>query len=139
MRCHPHLKREVPDRDAGRAPRRWDMRRILPGILLVMLLVAGLACASGPQADFEAVSTEVEYPDLEVEFTDLSTGEITRWEWDFTGNGRTDLTYEEKAFSVSYTYPKINRRYTVTLTVTGPGGNDTMTRQEYISVVGCPT
>ena len=120
------------------------MRRIVPCVLLVVLL-AGLACAPGgrpatpgPKADFEAVHTEVEYPDLEVEFIDLSTGEITRWEWDFTGNMRVNLDYDERTDSVTYEYPSRNRSYTVTLTVFGPGGTDTMTRENYIRVIGCP-
>jgi len=73
-----------------------------------------------------------------VTFTDLSTGEITKWEWDFNEDGIIENTYYVPT-NPTYSYLKINRTYTVSLTVTGPGGVDTMTKENYISVTGCPT
>ena len=72
-----------------------------------------------------------------VQFTDQSTGEITKWEWDFNGDGIIDSTYYEP-IEASHSYNK-NGDYTVSLTITGPGGVDTMTKENYISVTGCPT
>jgi PKD repeat protein len=69
-----------------------------------------------------------------VYFYDRSTPEPINWEWDLTGNEITDATgYPD----VHYTYFS-NGRYSITLTVTWPGGHqDTLTKYEYIHVTGC--
>ena len=64
---------------------------------------------------------------LTVSFTDQSTGEITSWLWDF-GDGNTDSTRNP-----IHTYASPGT-YTVTLTVTGPGGGDTALKADYITV-----
>jgi PKD repeat protein len=69
---------------------------------------------------------------LAVNFTDESTGEITDWSWDF-GDGGTST-----AQNPSHTYNS-GGTYTVELTVTGPGGSDTETRTDYITVNVGPT
>ena len=94
---------------------------------------------SPPKAEFSAVRTVVEYPDLTVRFHEESTSEITKWEWDSTGDGSMPCTYYRQTTRPSYTYPAVDGCYTVTLTVTGPGGVDTMTKPDYICVTGCPT
>lgn len=70
-------------------------------------------------------------PDLVVQFTDLSTGPVSAWLWDFgdgsTGNTRNPLH--------EYTPEGV---YTVKLTVTGPKGNDTTTKTNYITVARRP-
>jgi PKD repeat protein len=71
-----------------------------------------------------------------VSFTDLSTGEITKWEWDFNGDQIIDSTYFEPINPAYYFYNN-NGYYTVSLTVTGPGGTDQMIRTNYIYVSGC--
>jgi PKD repeat protein len=67
-----------------------------------------------------------------VSFTDLSTGEITSWSWDF-GDGNTNTLQNP---SNNYSHDGL---YTVTLTVTGPGGTDVETKPSYIYVQGCST
>jgi len=69
---------------------------------------------------------------LTVNFTDESTGEITSWDWDF-GDGSAHSSAQNPAHQ--YTAPG---NYTVSLTVTGPGGSDTDTKTDYISVDGAP-
>jgi len=64
---------------------------------------------------------------LTVGFTDQSTGVITSHTWDF-GDGGTS-----SAASPSHTYTTAGT-YTVSLTVTGPGGSDSMTRTDYVSL-----
>lgn len=54
---------------------------------------------------------------------------ITSWAWDFDNNGTVDST--EQSPSYTYSNPGI---YTVDLTVTGPGGSDTETKVNYITV-----
>jgi|APFre7841882630_1041343.scaffolds.fasta_scaffold140125_2 PKD repeat protein len=70
-----------------------------------------------------------------VQFTDQSTGEITEWKWDFNGDGVYDLTYNQPTNPTNY-YDQ-NGSYGVTLTVTGPGGSNTLTKPNYIYVSGC--
>jgi len=84
-----------------------------------------------PQADFVGNPTVCIGPTM-VNFTDLSTGEITSWSWDF-GNGHTGSTLQNTSDYYSH-----NGNYTVSLTVQGPGGTDTETKPGYIYVYGLP-
>ncbi|UCD87409.1 MAG: PKD domain-containing protein, partial [Desulfobacterales bacterium] len=84
-----------------------------------------------PIADFTATPT-VGIPDFVVEFTDQSSekwGIIYTYFWDF-GDGST--AYGDRAFH-RYTS---DGPFTVSLTVTGPGGSDTKTRTNYIHTPG---
>ncbi len=73
-----------------------------------------------PAANFTASPTSGTAP-LTVQFTDQSTGSITSWSWDF-GDGTTSTVQNPQ-----HTYTAIGT-YTVSLTVSGPGGSDTYTR-----------
>jgi len=64
---------------------------------------------------------------LEVVFTDQSEGIITNWEWKF-GDGKTSA---ERHPRHTYLYPGT---FTVSLTVTGPGGKDTIIKEQYVTV-----
>jgi len=68
---------------------------------------------------------------LEVQFTDESTGDITEWFWDF-GDGETSSeqnpTHEYNA----------SGSYAVELEATGPGGSDTESKPDYITVYDPP-
>ena len=66
---------------------------------------------------------------LAVNFTDQSCGPITSWQWNF-GDGATSNEQNP-----SHTYSKAGT-HTVSLTVTGPGGSDTETKHDYITVKG---
>lgn len=79
-----------------------------------------------PSAAFSASPLSGPAP-LAVQFTDQSTGNITSWHWDF-GDGSTST---EQNPIHTYTSPGV---YTVTLTVSGPGGSDTETKPNYITV-----
>ena len=77
-----------------------------------------------PVADFTAEPLTGE-PPLEVQFTDKSTGEIQNWLWDFGDSGfSTDQ-------NPTHIYRK-DGKYSVTLIVTGLGGSDTLTVNDYI-------
>ncbi len=67
-------------------------------------------------------------PPLLVSFTNLSSGDYTTCAWSF-GDGETSDACDGPA----HTYGAAGT-YTVTLTVNGPGGTDTLTRPEYITV-----
>ena len=89
------------------------------------------AVAPLPVAQFTADKTEGLAP-LTVQFTDQSTGEITSWFWDF-GDGETSTEQNP-----SHTYNSTGY-FTVNLTVTGPGGSDTETKEDYIHVTKVAT
>lgn len=79
-----------------------------------------------PTAAFVGAPTTGRSP-LEVGFTDQSTGQVSSWWWTFGDSGTSALR------NPSHTYARPGV-YTVSLTVTGPGGSTTATRTHYISV-----
>ena len=79
-----------------------------------------------PVANFTADNTNGTAPQT-VKFTDLSTGNVTSYNWDF---GDNNTSTDENPTHV-YSTPG---NYTVTLTVIGPGGNNTETFTDYIMV-----
>jgi PKD repeat protein len=83
---------------------------------------------SQPVADFMANPTSGAAP-LMVQFTDESTGNVTKWAWDFNNDGHIDSTLQNP----TYTYQNAGT-YSVNLTVTGPGGSDSDVKDEFISV-----
>jgi PKD repeat protein len=79
-----------------------------------------------PVAEFTATPLSGNAP-LTVNFSDLSTGTISQRSWDFgDGGGSTDQ-------NPSHTYI-IGGTYTVSLTVSGPNGNDTETKTDFTNV-----
>ena len=83
-----------------------------------------------PEAYFIGDPTSGDAP-LIVNFTDQSSGNITEWSWDFGDGGIS------AAHNPSYTYLSAGT-YTVSLTVTGPGGSNTETKSDYINVTSPP-
>jgi PKD repeat protein len=81
-----------------------------------------------PAAEFSADPVSGDKP-LTVQFTDLSTGTVTQWSWDFDGDALEDSTVQNPL----YTYNTAGS-YTVSLTVTGPGGSDTITKTDHITI-----
>ena len=81
---------------------------------------------ASPVANFTASPIKGIAP-LPVSFTDSSIGTVTSWLWNFGDSGSSTDKYP------SHTYAKPGT-YTVSLTVTGPGGTDTKTRDRYIAV-----
>jgi len=87
--------------------------------------------APKPQANFKAVEKVGTAPFF-VQWTDLSSGMIEEWHWDF-GDGATS-----SASNPTHTYNKSGMFYTVSLTVEGPGGFDTKVMEHYIHVKDLP-
>jgi len=83
-----------------------------------------------PTAAFAGVPTSGDAP-LTVEFSDQSSGSITNWSWDF--GDQTGSTEQNP----SHTYENTGD-YTVSLTVTGPGGSDDEVKVAYITVTTPP-
>ena len=84
-----------------------------------------------PIADFSASPT-AGCPGVAVSFTNLSTGPIASWSWNFGDLG----TSGEQNPVHTYTAPGT---YTVTLTVSGSNGTGTKMRTDYITVANAPT
>ena len=86
-----------------------------------------------PVAGFTGTPTNGFAP-LQVVFTDTSTGSITNWLWDF-GDGHSITN--SVADNVPHTYAAGS--YTITLTVTGAEGTNTMTGTNYVVASPTPT
>ena len=80
-----------------------------------------------PVADFFSAPTEGWDGYYTAEFVSLSTGWITDYLWEFGDGGSSTVV----AASHKYSGPGL---YTVKLTVSGPGGSDSMTKTDYIYV-----
>jgi PKD repeat protein len=116
-----------------------------PGSYTVSLTVSGpggsntetkvhyITVYAAANADFSASPTIGAAP-LTVTFTDLSTGDIDTWEWDFDNDGVIDSNLRNP----QHTYNNPGN-YTVGLTVSGSGGSDTETKLDYITVCAAPT
>jgi PKD repeat protein len=125
------------------------MTIILAVLALIVLIVSNLVgCGTpSPQTQFTATPTEGYAPieaqftatptnghaPIDVRFSDLSTGEIDAWQWDFNGDGVVDSTLQNP----EYTYNRPDS-YTVSLTVIGPGGNATNVKVDYLKFVPYP-
>jgi PKD repeat protein len=96
----------------------------------VNLIVSG--GVSPPTANFTGSPTGGTAP-LPVNFTDSSSGSITNWFWDF-GDGNT--TNFAVTTNPSHTYNA--GTFTVSLTVSGVGGTNTLTRSNYIVATNPP-
>lgn len=98
-------------------------------LLAFFWLLSG-ALSAQPVADFSANPTSGCAP-MVVNFTDLSSGNPTQWQWDL-GNGTVSYLRNP---SVSYLLPGT---YTVRLTVSNASGSNSITRQQYITVYPQP-
>ncbi len=87
------------------------------------------ACASPPQTDFVASSSNYCSAPATVTFTDQTIGYITSWAWDIDNNGTIDYTTQ----SPTHTYTSTGN-YTVKLITTNANGSDTMIKTNYVIV-----
>jgi len=83
-----------------------------------------------PMADFSGMPLFGLQP-LNVTFTDLTTGVVSAWDWDFGDAGVSTVQ------NPSHTYVN-DGAYSVSLTATGPGGPDTRTKFGYVVVIPPP-
>ncbi len=82
-----------------------------------------------PTANFSGSPLSGAAP-LSVTFTDASSGNTTAWSWDFGDGGLSSLQ------NPVYTYTNPGT-YSVSLTAANPGGSNTLTQPNYVSVT-CP-
>ncbi|MCP3915545.1 MAG: PKD domain-containing protein [bacterium] len=88
------------------------------------------ANGSPPTADFTGSPTSGNAP-LSVNFSDSSSGQVSGWAWDFGDGGSSTSQNPSHTYTSSGTY-------TVSMTASGPGGADTRTRNNYITVNATP-
>ncbi len=95
----------------------------------------GAGCGEiAPTADFVANHTTIEVGQG-VNFTDLSTGEPTTWQWSFPG-GTPETSEEQHPENIIYEEQGI---FDVILTVSNLYGEDTEFKSEYITVISSGT
>ena len=82
-----------------------------------------------PVADFDGVPVSGDIP-LNVNFTFTGSGTITEYRWDFESVGSAQSTVKNPSFVFTTA-----GTFDVTLFVSGPGGNDTITKPAYINAV----
>ena len=80
-----------------------------------------------PLADFTGTPT-YGFPPLTVNFTDLSIDAGNTWEWDFGDGNSSDQQNPTNIYTEG-------GQYTVRLEITGPGGSDSIVKQNYIEVL----
>ncbi|MAB78558.1 MAG: cell surface protein, partial [Planctomycetes bacterium] len=85
------------------------------------------AIEPAPVAEFSGTPTSGLAP-LSAAFTDLSIGAVTSWTWTFGDAGTSSAQNPIHTYAAAGTY-------TVSLTATGPGGTDSITKVDYITVI----
>jgi PKD repeat protein len=88
-----------------------------------------------PHADFVADKTKGITP-FTVKFTDISTGNPTKWTWDF-GDGATS-TEQNPSHIYTTKGTSSTNMYTVILTAANANGDDTVKKVDYITVTQTP-
>ncbi len=114
-----------------------------PGLYTVSLTVNGpggtgsltktdyiMVMYAPPTAGFNGYPT-IGTPPLNVTFNDLSADSVNTWNWNFGDGGTSVIQNPVHTYSSTGTY-------TVSLTVTGPGGTDTEVKTDYITVNDLP-
>jgi PKD repeat protein len=108
------------------SPYGTDAFANVPAGQTVSKVLTGLGTAP-PVADFIAVPTEGWNTYVAPEFVSFSTGWITDYLWEFgDGEWSTDLAPHHKYVSAGL--------YSIKLTVAGPGGTSSMTKEKYITI-----
>src|SRR5207248_5646986 len=88
--------------------------------------VAATVPSSAPVAQFTGTPLSGSSP-LTVKFSNTSTGSISGYTWSFGDGGTSTLAAPNHTYAAAGVY-------TVSLTVTGPGGSNKQTRTNYVKV-----
>ena len=88
------------------------------------------SASAAPVAGFVA-NTVLGTAPVTVSFTDQSTGSITGWTWSFGDGTGATVQSPQHSYTAAGTY-------SVSLTVTGPGGTNSATRTGYVQVLPPP-
>lgn len=98
-------------------------------LFAVLGLRAQEVVVPAPVAAFNSAPNSGTAP-LNVAFSDISTGAITSWLWDFGDGSTSTLQNPSHAYAAG--------TYTVSLTVNGPGGSDVELKPALIAVTNAP-
>jgi PKD repeat protein len=90
-------------------------------------IVVGSGTVDPPTAAFSAHASPAD--PLRVQFTDLSGGEVDAWSWQLGDGTTADVAAPEHLYAAAGVY-------TVRLTVTGPGGSDTVEQPVEVGSLG---
>jgi cytochrome c peroxidase len=125
---------KAPAGQVNRSVRTW--RRVCPFVFALAGL-ASAASAQAPQAAFTTNPFPAKGVDLiTVQFVDLSTGQISAWNWDL-GDGTTSS--ERNPLHTYGGAPAFGfGNFDVTLTVSGPGGSSSFTLDSAVELMGDP-
>lgn len=109
------------------------MNIVMDGIRVSLKTSNGCSNVSGvPLAEFTADSTNIIYGGS-VNFSDLSAGIPTNWNWTFTGGSPSSSNVQNP--TVAYSTPG---SYSVKLIVSNTHGSDTLEKVNFIHVDGAP-
>lgn len=129
------LKFSIPDTSiSGFVPVTLLDATFNTGDIPVELNSGGVFAYESALANFIGEPTQGVSP-LSVTFSDLSTGDINSWKWNF-GDGE-DRYYTSFASLISHTYEN-SGNYSVSLVVTSPANKDTLIKEDYILVQDKP-
>ena len=98
-------------------------------VMIMICFFIGHSAFAALTADFIA-NQPIVMAGNPIQFTDLSTGNPTTWEWDFENDGTID-SYEQNP---EWTYEEIGI-YSVSLTISDGTNNDTELKEDYITVI----
>jgi len=99
--------------------------RIETDLFAVIGLKSEAIVPPAPVANFNSAPNSGSAP-LNVAFTDTSTGDITSWSWNFGDATSSTLQNPTHSYAAG--------TFSVSLTVTGPGGSDTLTKTNLVAV-----
>lgn len=126
--CDPNLDNNIPE--------NWTTSTEFAAVNAAgdtIWATPGSGCAVDPVAEFMADNTSIQQGES-VNFTDLSTGNPTAWEWTFEG-GTPNTFNGQFPPAIFYNDPGT---FDVTLTVTNDYGTDTEIKTDYIEVFETP-
>jgi len=95
------------------------------------LTIGGVGAAEVPSANFTSNTTSGN-TSLTVQFNDTSTGNATSWSWNFGDNQTSTLQNPIHTYTTEGTY-------NVSLTASNEAGSNTITQENYITVIIPPT
>ncbi|TVR80242.1 MAG: PKD domain-containing protein [Chitinophagaceae bacterium] len=110
----------------------WEVYKTTCSSPRKLITVNAGPCSSAPVPNFSASTTQICEGET-INFTDQSLGNTTAWNWQFTGGSPSVSTDQNP--SITYNTPG---DYAVSLQVTGPDGDSSVTFTGYINVLPEP-
>jgi len=108
-------------------------KSLLMVLLILILMPTALAAGNVTINDFTSNVTKGTIP-LEARFNSTVTGNVTKYLWEFYNPQFNRWSYSTANVTTSHTFGKIGTYgvFNVTLKVSGPDGNDTLKKIDYV-------